>query len=71
MGPCRQLGVPWVVAASQPHSLQSSIWQNLSASGCVTDYLLTDIYGGFAALWMGMPCANANVTACGTTQGPQ
>lgn len=47
------------------------IWQNLAASGCVTDYLITDINGGFGALWMGMLCANANVTARGTTQAPQ
>lgn len=34
------------------------------------DYLITDICGGFGALWMGMPCANANVTARSTTWGP-
>lgn len=56
---------------AQPHSLQNWMWQDLSDSGCMTDYLITDIHGGFGALWMGMPCANANVTDRGTTQGPQ
>lgn len=70
-GAVQAAGVPWVMAGSQPHSLQNWMWQNLSASGCVTDYLITDIHGGVGALWMGMPCANANVTARGTTQGPQ
>lgn len=45
--------------------------QNLPPSGCIAACLITDMHGGFGALWVGIPCANANVTALSTTQGPR
>lgn len=67
----RQLGLLWVVAGCWPRFLQNHGQQNLPLSGCAADYLITDIHGGFGALRMGMPCANANVTARSTTRGPR
>lgn len=67
----RQLWLPWAVVGCQRRFLQNWGQQNLPPFVCTANYLITDIHGGFGALWVGMPCANANVTAGGTTQGPQ
>lgn len=73
--PVQAAGRAWGNAGSQGSCgscfLQNWGQQNLPLSGCAADCLITDIHGGFGALRMGMPCANANVTACSTTWGPR
>jgi len=44
--------------------------QNNSSLWLHRDNLISGIHGGSGAIWMAVPCANANVTARSTTWGP-